>query len=65
MGNPGKQQKPVEKAEKKSRATGRQKPDTRRSAKRKSKSTCTSQVPEQPGPSVLPQQSYPDLMTLD
>ena len=63
MGKPGKQQKPIEKAEKKSRATGRQKPYTRRSAKGKSKST--SQVPAQPGPSMLPQQSSPDLMTLD
>ena len=35
MGKPGKQQKPAEKAEKKSRAAGRQKPYTRSSTKGK------------------------------
>ena len=62
MDKPGKQRKPAEKAENKSRATGHQKPYTRSSTKGKSKST--SQVPAQTGPSVLPQQSSPDLMTL-
>ena len=64
MGKPGKQQKPVEKAEKKIIQGYRSpKPYTRRSAKGKSKSTL--QVPAQPGPFVLPQQPSPDLMTLD
>ena len=62
MDKPGRQQKPVEKAEKESRATCRQNPYIRSSTKGKSKST--SQVPGQPGPSELPQQSSPDLMTL-
>ena len=42
MGKPGKLQKPVEKAEKKSRATGRQKPYTRSSAKIKKYFTSPS-----------------------